>query len=159
MFISRRLVFPTIVAFRRDLWPAFASTAGWESLCSAISVKPWGPHYDGNQVLNWTCRKYTGRFVLPLAAPITAALACLRQNSEDTSPLSNQCSRPTHLKGLRENNENTEHFFVKENRAGNRDWPVGKYCIYQRGKCPFAKNTRAVIAVITGEPAGKTSFV
>ena len=95
--------------------------------------------------------------MLPLAAPITAALACLRQNTEDTSPLSNW-SRPMHLKGLKKNNEITQHFCVKENRAGSRDWPMGKYCIYKKGNCPIGKNTQAVMALITEEPAGKASF-
>ena len=81
----------------------------------------------------------------------------LRQNTEDTSPLSNW-SRPTHLKGFKKSNEISQHFCVKRNRAGNRDWPVGKYCIYKRGKCPIGKNTRSVMAVITGEPTGKAFY-
>ena len=64
----------------------------------------------------------------------------LRQNTEDTSPLNNW-SRPMHLKGLKKNNEITQHFCVKNKRAGHRDWPKGKYCIYKKGKCPIGKDT------------------
>ena len=70
----------------------------------------------------------------------------LRQNTEDTSPMNNW-SRPMHLKGLKKNNEITQQFCVKNNRAGHRDWPAGKYCIYKRGKCPIGKNAPAVIPV------------
>ena len=64
----------------------------------------------------------------------------LQQNTEDTSPLSNW-SRPIHLKGRQKNNEISQHFCVKENKSGSRNWPAGKYCIYKKGKCPYGKNT------------------
>ena len=46
-----------------------------------------------------------------------------------------------HLKGLKKNNEITQHFCVKNKRAGHRDWPKGKYCIYKKGNCPIGKDT------------------
>ena len=59
----------------------------------------------------------------------------LKQNTEDTTPLSNW-SRPTRLKGLKKNNVITQHFCVKEKKSGSDEWPAGKYCIFKKGKCP-----------------------
>ncbi|XP_067021068.1 uncharacterized protein [Acropora muricata] len=84
-----------------------------------------------------------GTYALPMAVTgcpksrrILWSEGYLRQNTEDTSPLNNW-SRPMHLKGLKKNNEITQHFCVKNKRAGHRDWPKGKYCIYKKGKCPI----------------------
>jgi len=71
----------------------------------------------------------------PRSKKVAWAEGSLRQNTEDTSPLSNW-SRPIHLKGPKKNNEITQHFCVKENKGGSGNWPAGKYCIYKKGKCP-----------------------
>lgn len=88
-----------------------------------------------------------GTYALPMAVTgcpksrrILWSEGYLRQNTEDTSPLNNW-SRPMHLKGLMKNNEITQHFCVKNKRAGHRDWPKGKYCIYKKGTCPSGKDT------------------
>ena len=65
----------------------------------------------------------------------------LKQNTEDTTPLSNW-SRPTHLKGLKKHNVITQHFCVKEKKGGSDEWPAGKYCIYKKGKCPLGKGLK-----------------
>ena len=96
--------------------------------------------------LNNSVRWPRGTYALPM--PVTGcpqsrklswSKGHVRQNTEDTRPLSNW-SRPVHLKGFRKNNVITQHFCVKENREGTRDWPRGKYCIYKKGKCPNGKN-------------------
>lgn len=75
----------------------------------------------------------------PRSKRVSWSEGSLRQNTEDTSPLSNW-SNPNHLRGHRKNNEITLNFCVKEKKGGNVDWPAGKYCIYKKGKCPNGKN-------------------
>ena len=63
----------------------------------------------------------------------------LRQDTEDTGPLSNW-SNPFHLKGEKKDNEITQHFCVKTVKEGATHWPAGKYCIYKKKRCPYGKN-------------------
>ena len=65
----------------------------------------------------------------------------LRQDTEDTGPLSNW-SNPFHLKGEKKDNEITQHFCVKADKAGTTPWPAGKYCIYKKEKCPNGKDKK-----------------
>lgn len=112
------------------------------SVSVALSEKMFVAEGFMNLKLYSSVRWPRGTYALPM--PVTGcpqsrklswSKGHVRQNTEDTRPLSNW-SRPVHLKGFRKNNVITQHFCVKENREGNRDWPKGKYCIYKKGKCP-----------------------
>ncbi|KAJ7375367.1 hypothetical protein OS493_002119 [Desmophyllum pertusum] len=71
----------------------------------------------------------------PVSMEFSWSEGYLRQNTEDSGPLSNWSS-PLHLKGEKKDNEITQHFCVKTKKAGKTRWPAGSYCIYKKGKCP-----------------------
>ena len=84
----------------------------------------------------------------PVSREFSWSEGLLRQDTEDSRPLNNW-SNSFHLKGEKGDSKISQHFCVKTNKTGKTQWPVGKYCIYKKGKCPFGKDLKEISAIAT----------